>query len=377
MDLTEEQLMMRDMVRRFALEEVEPLAVEIDREHRFPEETAEKMASLGLMGICIPEEYGGAGMDDLCYYIVVEELARVCGSTGLTLAAHISLCTYPMYAFANESQRRKYLPDLTSGRTFGAFGLTEPNAGSDAGGTQTTAVRDGNRYLLNGTKIFITNAEHAGTFIVTAKTDKSKGVKGITAFIVERDSPGFTVNKGPEKMGMRGSDWGELVFEDTPVPVENVMGKEGQGFKLFMKTLDGGRISIGALALGIAQGALDKALAHAKVRVQFDRPIIEHQGIGFKIAEMASNIEAARHLVYNACRLKMAGKPFTTESAMAKLFASEIAMKATSAAIQIHGGYGYATEYQVERYYRDAKLCTIGEGTSEIQKLVIARNLAK
>lgn len=376
-ELTEEQQMIRDTVRRFALEHVEPLAIEIDRDHRFPEETAEKMAELGLMGICIPEEYGGAGMDDLCYYIAVEELGRVCGSTGLTLAAHISLCTYPIFAFASQAQREKYLPDLASGKFFGAFGLTEPNAGSDAGGTQTTAKKDKDKYILNGTKIFITNAEHAGTFIVTARTDSSPGVKGITAFIVERDTPGFTVNKGPEKLGMRGSDWGELVFEGAPVPAENIMGSEGGGFKLFMQTLDGGRISIGALALGIAQGAFDKALAYAKTRIQFDAPLIEHEGIAFKLAEMHANIEAARHLVYGAARLKMAEKPFTKESAVCKLFASEIAMKAASEAIQIHGGYGYTTEYHVERYYRDAKLCTIGEGTSEIQKLVISRWLAK
>ncbi|MFH2000912.1 MAG: acyl-CoA dehydrogenase [Planctomycetota bacterium] len=377
MELTEEQVMIKNTVRRFALDEVEPTAIERDRDHLFSTEIAASMAELGFMGICIPEKFGGAGMDDLCYYIAVEELGRVCGSTGLTLAAHISLCTYPIYAFANEEQRAKYVPDLASGKHFGAFGLTEPNAGSDAGGTQTTAVRDGDHYILNGAKIFITNAMHAGTFIVTAVTDKTKGVKGITAFIVERNTPGFTVNKGPEKLGMRGSDWGELVFENAPVPKENIIGELGGGFKIFMQTLDGGRISIGALALGIAQGALDKATEYAKTRVQFGVPIVEHQGVGFKLAEMATNIEAARHLVYNAARLKMARKPFSKESAMAKYFASEIAMKATSDAIQIHGGYGYATEYHVERYYRDAKLCTIGEGTSEIQKLVISRYLVK
>ncbi|MBU0755926.1 MAG: acyl-CoA dehydrogenase [Planctomycetes bacterium] len=377
MELTEEQLMIREQVRRFALEEVEPLAIDRDRNHSFSEDIARQMAEMGLMGICIPEEFGGAGMDDLCYYIAVEELGRVCGSTGLTLAAHISLCTYPLYAFASEEQSRKYVPDLAAGKHFGAFGLTEPNAGSDAGGTQTSAKKEGDHYILNGTKIFITNASYSQTFIVTAQTDKSKGVKGISAFIVERNAPGFSVNHGPEKLGMRGSDWGELVFENTPVPAENLVGAEGEGFKLFMKTLDGGRISIGALALGIAQGALDKAQAYAKTRVQFGKPIIEHQGVGFKLADMATNIEAARHLVYNAARLKMAKKPFSKEAAMAKLYASEIAMKATSDAIQIHGGYGYTIDYHVERYYRDAKLCTIGEGTSEIQKLVIARMLAK
>ncbi|MHC4945777.1 MAG: acyl-CoA dehydrogenase family protein [Planctomycetota bacterium] len=377
MELSEEQLMMRETVRRFALEEVEPTAIERDREHKFSEEIAAMMAEMGLMGICIPEEYGGAGMDDLCYYIAVEELGRVCGSTGLTLAAHISLGTYPIYAWASEEQRKKYVPDLAAGKHFGAFGLTEPNAGSDAGGTQAMALRKGDRYVLNGTKIFITNALHSKTFIVTAKTDKSKGTSGITAFIVERDAPGFAINEGPEKLGMRASEWGELVFDNVEVPVENVMGEEGDGFKVFMKTLDGGRISIGALALGIAQGALDKAVEYAKMRVQFGKPIIEHQGVGFKLADMAANIEAARLLVYNAARLKMAKKPFSKEAAIAKLFASEMAVKAASDAIQIHGGYGYSVEYQVERYYRDAKLCTIGEGTSEIQKLVIARTLAK
>ena len=377
MQLTEEQAMIRETVRKFALEEVEPLAIEIDRDHIFPEKTVEKMAEMGLLGINISEEFGGAGMDDMCYTIAVEELGRVCGSTGLTLAAHISLCTYPLFAFASEEQKRKYVPDLAKGRFLGAFGLTEPNAGSDAGGTQTVAVKKGDTYVLNGSKIFITNAQHAGTFIITALTEKGIGTRGISAFIVERDIPGFKVNKGDEKLGMRGSDWGELYFEDAAIPAENLIGKEGEGFRMFMKTLDGGRISIGALALGIAQGALDKALKYAKERVQFDKPIIEQQAIAFKLAEMATKIEAARHLVYDAAQRKIAGQPFSLQSAYAKLFASEIAMEVTSEAIQIHGGYGYTRDYHVERYWRDAKLCTIGEGTSEIQKLVIARALSK
>jgi len=377
MQLTEEQAMIRKTVRKFALEEVEPLAIEIDRDHRFPLETMKKMAELGLLGINIPEEYGGAGMDDLCYTIAVEELGRVCGSTGLTLAAHISLCTYPIFAFASEEQKRKYVPDLAAGRWMGAFGLTEPNAGSDAGGTQTVAVKKGDGYIVNGAKLFITNAMNAGTFIVTAVTEKGIGTRGISAFIMERDYPGFSVKKGDEKLGMRGSDWGELIFEDAEVPAENLIGKEGEGFKLFMKTLDGGRISIGALALGIAQGALDKAVKYARERIQFDKPIIEHQAIAFKLAEMATKIEAARHLVYDAARRKVAGEPFSLQSAYAKLFASEIAMEVTSDAIQIHGGYGYIRDYHVERYWRDAKLCTIGEGTSEIQKLVISKFLAR
>lgn len=377
MELTEEQRMMQETMRRFALDEVEPLAIEIDRDHRFPVETKEKMAELGILGICIPEEYGGAGMDDLSYYIAVEELGRVCGSTGLTLAAHISLCTYPLFAFASDAQKKKYVPDLARGKFLGAFGLTEPNAGSDAGGTQTTAVKKGDCYVLNGSKIFITNGNHAGTFIITAVTEKGIGTRGISAFIVERDTPGFTVREGDEKLGMRGSDWAELVFEDAEIPAENLMGEEGGGFKIFMQTLDGGRVSIGALALGIAQGALDKSLKYAKERIQFGRPIIEHQAISFKLADMATQIEAARHLVYNAARLKMAGKPYSLESSYAKLFASETAMNAASEAIQIHGGYGYTTDYHVERYWRDAKLCTIGEGTSEIQRLVISRFLAE
>jgi alkylation response protein AidB-like acyl-CoA dehydrogenase len=376
MHLTEEQQMIRKTVRKFALEQVEPLAVEIDKNHRFPEETVKGMAELGLLGINIPVEYGGAGMDELCYYIAIEELGRVCGSTGLTLAAHISLCTYPLYAFSSEVQKRKYVPDLAHGKHLGAFGLTEPNAGSDAGGTQTTAVKKGDSYVLNGSKIFITNAQYSKTFIVTAVTKKGIGTKGISAFIVERDTPGFQVNPGDEKLGMRGSDWGELYFENAEVPAENLIGKEGEGFKLFMRTLDGGRISIGALALGISQGAFDKALKYAKERVQFGKPLIEHQAVAFKLAEMATKIEAARHLVYDAARLKMAGEPFTLQSAYCKLFASEIAMEVTSEAIQIHGGYGYCRDYHVERHWRDAKLCTIGEGTSEIQKLVIARALA-
>ncbi len=376
MELTEEQRMMQDTVRRFALKEVEPLAIEIDRDHRFPVETKEKMAEMGILGICIPEEYGGAGMDDLSYYIAVEELGRVCGSTGLTLAAHISLCTYPLYAFASEEQKRKYVPDLARGKHLGAFGLTEPNAGSDAGGTQTVAVKKGDRYVLNGSKIFITNGNYAGTFIITAVTEKGIGTRGISAFIVERDTPGFTVRKGDEKLGMRGSDWAELVFEDAEVPAENLLGKEGEGFKLFMKTLDGGRVSIGALALGIAQGALDKSLKYAKERVQFGKPIIEHQAVAFKLADMATQVVAARHLIYNAARMKMAGKPYSLESSYAKLFASEVAVHVASEAIQIHGGYGYISDYHVERYWRDAKLCTIGEGTSEIQRLVISRILS-
>jgi len=376
-DLTEDQLAIREMVRDFAVNEVEPIAAEVDENARFPEETFKKMAELGLMGVPFPEEFGGAGADALSYAITIEEISRVCGSTGLSLAAHTSLGTAPIYEFGSEQQRRKYVPDLASGRKMGAFGLTEPNAGSDAAGTQTTAVRKGDSYVLNGSKIFITNANYASTFIVTAMTDKSKGHKGISAFIVEKSYPGFKLGKKDEKLGTRGSDWAELIFEDCEVPAENIVGAEGEGFTFFMKTLDGGRISIGAMALGIAQGCLDKSLAYAMERKQFGKAIISFGAIQEKLANMATEIEAARHLIYGAARLKIAHKKYTQQAAMAKLFASEVAERAGRDAIQIFGGNGFSREYPVERYYRDAKLTTIGEGTSEIQRIVIARNLEK
>jgi len=365
------------MVRDFAVNEVEPIAAEVDENSRFPLETFKKMAELGLMGVPFPEEYGGAGADAVSYAITVEEISRVCGSTGLSLAAHTSLGTSPIYEFGSEEQRKKYVPDLASGRKFGAFGLTEPNAGSDAAGTQTTAVRKGDKYILNGSKIFITNANYASTFIITAMTDKSKGHKGISAFIVEKDFPGFKIGSKDEKLGTRGSDWAELIFEDCEVPVENLVGQEGEGFAFFMKTLDGGRVSIASMALGIAQGCLDKSLAYAKERKQFGRAIISFGAIQEKLANMATEIEAARHLVYGAARLKAAKKKYSMPAAMAKLFASEVAERAGRDAIQIFGGNGFSREYPVERYYRDAKLTTIGEGTNEIQRLVIARNLEK
>jgi alkylation response protein AidB-like acyl-CoA dehydrogenase len=377
MDLTEEQLMIRQMVRDFAVKKVEPIAAEIDETERFPLETWQEMSRLGLCGIPVSQEYGGAGADNLSYIIAVEELSRVCGSTGITLAAHYSLGTSPIWEFANESQKRKYLPDLASGRKLGAFGLTEPNAGSDAAAIETTAVRKGDRYILNGTKMFITNSNFAETFIVTAMTDKAKKHHGISAFIMERETKGFRVGRKLEKLGLRGSDTAELILEDAEVPVENRLGEEDEGFKYFMKTLDGGRISIGALALGIAQGALDKALAYSKERKQFGKPICEHQQIQFKLADMATEIEAARHLVYWAAKLKDRNEPYSVQSAMAKLFASEAAYRATKNAVQIFGGNGYSREYPVERYMRDAKLCEIGEGTSEIQRIVIGRHLTR
>ncbi len=375
-NLNEDQAAIREMVRDFALNEVEPIAAEVDENSRFPMETFKKMAELGLMGVPFPEEYGGAGADYLSYAITVEEISRVCGSTGLSLAAHTSLGTAPIYDHASEEQRKKYVPDLASGKTFGAFGLTEPNAGSDAGGTQTTAVRDGDDYILNGSKIFITNANVASTFIITTLTDKDKGVHGgITAFIVESNTPGFKLGSKDEKLGTRGSDWAELYFEDCRVPAANIVGKEGEGFKFFMKTLDGGRISIGAMGLGIAQGSLDKALAYAQEREQFGKPLIKFGAIQEKLATMATEIEAARHLVYTAARLKIAKKPYSQQAAMAKLYASEVAVRAAREAVQIFGGNGFSREYPVERYFRDAKLCEIGEGSSEIQRIVIARNL--
>ncbi len=376
-DLTEDQQAIKEMVRDFALNEVEPIAAEVDENSRFPEETFKKMADLGLMGVPFPEEFGGAGADNVSYAITVEEISRVCGSTGLSLAAHTSLGTAPIYEFASEKQKRKYVPDLASGKKLGAFGLTEANAGSDAAGTQTTARRDGDCYVINGSKIFITNANYASTFIITAMTDKSKGPHGISAFIVEKDAPGFKLGKKDEKLGTRGSDWAELIFEDCRIPAENLIGNEGEGFIFFMKTLDGGRVSIGSMALGIAQGALDKSIEYAKERIQFGRPLVKFGAIQEKLATMATEIEAARHLVYTSARLKDAKKPYTQQAAMGKLFASEVAVRAAREAIQIYGGNGFSREYPVERYFRDAKLCEIGEGTSEVQRLVIARNLCK
>lgn len=375
MELTEEQLMIRETVRNFALREIEPKAKHIDETAEFPLDTFKKMAELNLMGICFPEEYGGAGCDTLCYAIAVEEIARVCASTALSYAAHISLGSYPIYAFGSEEQKRKYLVPLARGERLGCFGLTEPNAGSDAAGTQTAFARDGDEYVLNGTKILITNASYAGSAVITATKKPGSGHGAISAFIVEAGTPGFRAGTKEKKLGVRGSDTAELILQDCRIPRENILGEEGEGFKYFMKTLDGGRISIGAMALGIAQGALDKGVAYAKERKQFGETIGSFQAIRFMIADMATEIEAARHLVYNAARLKDAGKPFTKESAMAKLFASETAMRATRNAIQIHGGYGFMKDYPVERYYRDAKLCEIGEGTSEIQRLVISREV--
>ncbi len=380
MELSEEQKLIRRTVRKFAEEVLEPRAAEIDEKAEFPLDSVKKMAEEGFLGLIFPEEYGGSGLDTLCYTIATEEISRVCGSTGLTFAAHISLGCHPIYKFGTEEQKKKFLTPLAKGEKIGAFGLTEPEAGSDAGGTQTRAVRKGDKYVVNGTKIYITNASYADIFTFAAVTDPdkgNKGNKGISAIIAEKGTPGLSIGAKEKKLGCRGSDTSELIFEDCSIPVENLLGEENRGFPVFMNTLDGGRISIAAMALGIAQGAFEKALAYSKERVQFGRPISDFQLVKAILAEMATEIEAARHLAYTASLLKDQGAPFTKEAAMAKLFASEVAMKTTTKAVQILGGAGYMKDYPVERYFRDAKLTEIGEGTSEIQKLVIAREVLK
>jgi alkylation response protein AidB-like acyl-CoA dehydrogenase len=376
-DLTEDQRMVREMVREFARDVVAPIAAEIDENHRFPLETWKRIVELGLPGIPFPEDVGGSNGGTLAYAIAVEEISRYCGSTGLTLAAHVSLGTYPIWAWGGEKLRALYVPRLIAGEYMGAYGLTEPNAGSDSGGTQTTAVLSGDEYVLNGRKCFCTNANFAGTFIVTAVTDRALGPKGISAFVIPRDTPGFHIEKGEIKLGMRGSDWASLVFEDARIPRDHLLGPEGEGFKTFMKTLEGGRISIGALALGIAQGAYDVALEHAQQREAFGGRLADQQAVQFKLANMEVEIAAARHRCYHAARLKDAGAAYGKEASIAKLYASEVSMRVTYDAIQVLGGYGYSREYPVERMWRDAKLCTIGEGTSEIQRLIIARSILK
>ncbi len=379
-ELTEEQSRLRDMLREFADQEIAPKASRYDEANEFPWENVKKMRDLGLFGIIFPEEYGGQGLDTLSYVIAVEEISRACASTGITLAAHVSLGTSPIFNFGTEAQKRKYLPALCSGEKLAAFGLTEPEAGSDAGGTKTRAVLEGGQYTVNGRKIYITNGSVCGTAVFTAVTTPGQGVKGISAFIVEKGMPGFSAGTREKKLGHRASDTVELLFENLKLPKENLLerdGKEGQGFKQFMKTLDGGRISIGAMSVGIAQAAFDAALRYARERKQFGKPIVEFQAIQLLLADMATGIEAARLLVYQTARLKDRGVPFTRQSAMAKLLASTVAMKAANTAIQIHGGAGYMTDHPVERYFRDAKLMEIGEGTSQIQRLVIARELIR
>jgi alkylation response protein AidB-like acyl-CoA dehydrogenase len=378
-ELTEEQNLIRDMVRSFAESEVAPSASERDEEERFDRELMfDKLAELGLTGIVFPEEYGGAGADYISYAIAVEELSRVCASTGVTLSAHLSLCANPIYLFGTEDQKQQYLTPLATGEKMGAFGLTEPAAGTDAGGTKTTAVMDNDQWVLNGSKIFITNGGDAEIYVVTARTDKeAKKHHGISAFIVEKDTPGFSFGKKEKKMGIRSSPTMELVFENCRIPKENMLGEEGAGFKVAMKTLDGGRIGIAAQALGIAQGALDAAIDYAKERKQFNTPIAVFQGVQFQLADMATQISAARLMVYNAAYRASAGLSYSQESAMAKLMASETAMKVTTQAVQIFGGYGYTREFPVERMMRDAKITEIYEGTSEVQRIVIGSALIR
>ena len=375
--LTEEHQQLRDMIRDFAVNEVAPTAAERDEEERFDREIFNKMAELGLTGIPWPEEYGGAGFDYLAYCIAVEELSRVCASTGVTLSAHTSLAGWPVYKFGNEEQKQKYLRPMAEGKKIGAYGLTEPGSGSDAGGMRTYAVEDGDHYVLNGSKIFITNGGVADIYVVFAVTDQELGAKGTTAFIVEADFPGFSVGKKEQKLGIRSSPTTEIIFDNCRVPKENILGEVGQGFVIAMKTLDGGRNGIAAQAVGIAQGALDAAADYAKERVQFGRPISAQQGVGFKLADMATSVEASRLLTYQAAWLESNDLPYGQASAMAKLLAGDTAMKVTTDAVQVYGGYGYTKDYPVERFMRDAKITQIYEGTQEIQRLVISRNLTK
>ncbi|ARF13161.1 MULTISPECIES: acyl-CoA dehydrogenase [Sporosarcina] len=374
-DLTDEQQMVRKLVREFAEAEVAPGADERDRTGEFPKEIFEKFSELGLMGLPFSEEYGGGGADTTSFAIVTEELSRVCASTGITYSAHISLGGAPLHLFGTPEQKEKYLTPICTGESFGAFGLTEPNAGSDAGGTETTAVLEGDEWVINGSKCFITNASYAKHLAVTAITDRSKGTNGISAFIVPTDTPGFTVIANYEKMGLHSSNTTELILENVRVPKENLLGEIGNGYKQFLATLDGGRIGIGAMAVGLAQGAYEKALNYAQERKQFGRSISNFQAIQFKLADMAMNIELSRNMVYKAAWLKDQGRPFKKEAAFAKLFASEMCMRVCDQAVQIHGGYGYIKEYQVERFFRDAKLLEIGEGTSEVQRMVIAKQI--
>ena len=394
---SEQHLAVREMVRQFARDEVAPVAARHDADATFPWENIRKMGELGLLGIPWSEELGGAGLDLLSYMIVIEELARVDASHGLTVSAHTTLGTSPIVHFGNDAQRERYVPLLASGRVMGGFGLTEPEAGSDAGGTKTTAVRKGGHWVLNGTKRFITHGSVGEIFVVTAVTDPSQGTRGISSFILTKPTSdlasaerfgvghdpslpamrGFRAGKKEDKLGWRASDTAELVMEDVEVPAENLLGAEGQGFTNFMRTLDAGRVGIAALSLGIAQGAFDEALRYASERRQFGQAIVNFQGVSFQLADMATELEAGRHLMYHAAWLAQNGHPFSKAAAMAKLFCSELAMRATIKAVQIHGGYGYTKDYPVERMMRDAKICEIGEGTSEIQRLVIARHLVK
>ncbi|MDR0850853.1 MAG: acyl-CoA dehydrogenase [Clostridiales Family XIII bacterium] len=371
----EEHEFVRSMVRKFAETEVEPIAADIDKEHRFPVENVQKMARYGLLGIPFPKEYGGAGGDNLAYVITVEELSRVCASTGVICSAHTSLCAGPIFSFGTEEQKKKYLVPLAKGEKLGAFGLTESGAGTDASGTQTRAEDQGDHWLINGSKVFITNGGYADVFVATAVTDRSKGSRGISAFIIEKGTPGFSIGKTEDKMGICASSTTELIFQNCEIPKENLLGELGQGFKIALATLDGGRMGIAAQALGIAQGAFDKTVEYMQSRAQFNMKLSEMEALRFEIADMKTRIEAARLLIYRAADMKDRHVPYGTESAMAKLFAAETAMHVTTKAVQLHGGYGYTKDYPVERMMRDAKITEIYEGTSEAQKLVIAASV--
>jgi alkylation response protein AidB-like acyl-CoA dehydrogenase len=376
-ELTEEQDQIKYSVREFAESEIRPHVMEWDETQHFPDELRPKLAELGLMGVLFPEEYGGAGLGYVEYATIIEELGRVDGSVGLSVAAHNSLCSNHIYTFGSEEQKKNYLTPLAQGESFGAWGLTEPQAGSDASGTRTTAVRSNGGWKVNGAKNFITHAISCNTLVAMASTDRSKGSHGISAFIFDKSMEGFRSDKKENKLGMRASETASVVFEDCYVPDENRLGNEGEGFLQAMQVLDGGRISIAALSVGIAQGAYEAAIRYAKERQQFGKPIAEFQAIQFKLTDMATEIEAARLLTLQAAAMKDAGKKTTKQSAMAKLFASETAVRVAEESVQIHGGYGYTKDYPAEKYWRDSKLCTIGEGTSEVQRLVIAKQLLK
>ncbi|MBE7515635.1 MAG: acyl-CoA dehydrogenase family protein [Chloracidobacterium sp.] len=376
-ELSDEQRQIKYSVREFAESEIKPHVMEWDEAQHFPMELRPGLADLGLLGVVVPEEYGGAGMGYVEYATIIEEIGRVCGSVGLSVAAHNSLCTNHIYMFGSEEQKQKYLVPLARGESFGAWGLTESQAGSDSAGTRTTALRTDNGWLVNGSKNFITHALSCSTLVAVAVTDKEKGNHGISAFIFDRSMVGFRGDKKENKLGMRASETASVVFEDCLVPEDNLLGNEGEGFKQAMQVLDGGRISIAALSVGIAQGAYEAAVRYAKERQQFGKAIAEFQAIQFKLADMATQIECARLLTLQAAATKDAKQPVTQRSAMAKLYASETAVRVAEESVQIHGGYGYTKDYPAEKYWRDAKLCTIGEGTSEIQRIVIAKNLLK
>lgn len=374
-NLTEQQLEVQKLAREFAQNEIAPTVMKYDEAQEFPMDIAKKLGEIGFLGIIFPEEYGGSGFSTVEYAIIIEEISKVDPSLGLTIASHNGLCTNHIYSFANEELKKKYMPDLTSGTKLGAWGLTENVSGSDAAGMASTAVKNGDHYILNGSKLFITQGAVGETAVVMAVTDKEKGSKGISTFILEKGWDGFNVGKKENKLGMRASDTAELIFENVKVPAENLVGEEGEGFKQAMKILDGGRIAIAALSLGIAEGAFEASLKYAKERKQFNKALAEFQGIQFKLSDMATDIEAAKLLVYKSAMDKDEGRPINLSAAIAKYFASEIATKATNEAIQIHGGYGFMKEFPVEKLYRDVKLMTIGEGTSEVQKMIIARNV--